>query len=283
MKKILISVHGFLGDIILSQPIAERLKLENQAYEIDFLIGFPQPARLLSNNPYIDNVLHYSKYIGPNTEQIAHSLKDNYDEVRYLKAYKATHPITTYYQLCANVQNPQSEYTVYTDYTLDKIAKEQLSKLDDRPKIGICNTWRATPFTDGIYYDTTELKQELAKKYNIVELGLYPDKNQYDGASENCENNYAYMASIAKHLDLIIGGEGGLTNLFAGVGTRILYTTDFTWFLAGPDGDSYSHPNPIEILGPKAYFPAKNHIFLPYSIKKDSYMSEIQKVLSKLF
>jgi ADP-heptose:LPS heptosyltransferase len=283
MKKILVSVHGFIGDILLSQPIAEKLKQENQAYEVDFLVGFPQPIRLLEKNPYIDRVLYYEDYIGENTHHIAYSIQSQYDEVRYVKKYNGNPALTVAHQLSAGVKSPTSKYTVYTDVELDKKAQQTLSTLDSRPKIGICATWRTTPTEFGFHYDSSSLAKELSKKFNVIIIGLPPNKNQYDGATKNCQYEYAYMASIGKQLDLIIGGEGGLINLFAGVGTKILYTTDFIWHLAGPQGELYQHENPIEILGPKAYFPNKNHIFLPYSVKSDRYQDEILKILNKIF
>ena len=283
MKKILISVHGFIGDTLLAQPIAERLKWENQASQVDFLIGFPQPKRLLEKNPYIDNVLYYSEYIGVETRETGHALRDKYDEVRYLKPYESIAPLTVFHQQCAGVFNPQTQYTVYTDASLDEQVQYNLSKTDSKPKIGICETWRCSRQSTGIYYDIKELIYTLRKDFNIVKLGLPPTINQHQGATNTCEYDYSYMASLGKHLDLVIGGEGGLTNLFAGVGTRVLYTTDFMWSLAGPEGDLYNHSNPLEILGPKAYFPEKDHIFLPYAIKPDNYISEIKKTLSKIF
>ena len=53
--KCLIITCGFFGDIIFASSLAE--KLSSQYSQIDYLIGFPQVQRLISNNHFISIIL----------------------------------------------------------------------------------------------------------------------------------------------------------------------------------------------------------------------------------
>ena len=59
----LVITFGFFGDIIFATPLAEKLKRAGYS-QVDYLIGFPQVAQLVQNNPNIDNVF-VSPYPGP--------------------------------------------------------------------------------------------------------------------------------------------------------------------------------------------------------------------------
>ena len=55
--KILIKTYGFIGDILFASSIAQKLKEQyGNDCIVDYCIGFPQPYKLLKNNPWIDNV-----------------------------------------------------------------------------------------------------------------------------------------------------------------------------------------------------------------------------------
>ena len=71
-----------------------------------------------------------------------------------------------------------------------------------------------------------------------------------------------------KSCNLVIGQEGGLTNLAAGVGTKTLITTDFMNYLYGPHG-RMKRFNEVK-LGPNNLCPNKVHVHAnPYISDKD--------------
>ena len=277
MKKVLVVITGFLGDALLSQPIANRLKEESQADIVDFIVGFPQTKLLLEQNPYIDNVIISDLYgSSPNYLPIAHL----YDEVRITSPYKGQYPLTIHHQLSTGVKSPQLDYKVYTVPEYDTLVAEQLKNLPALPIIGIGQVWKTFDFR---CYDSTALTNLLLEKYNVLGIGHPPGVSHIDIATmEESEKTFAYQASLCKHLDLMIGSEGGLTNLAAGVGCKVLYTTDFTYTLSGPEGTHYRHPNPIEVLGPRAYFPDSNHKSLDYSIHPDRYVEKILEEIDNI-
>ena len=277
MKKVLIVVNGFLGDALLSQPIAERLKVEGQADIVDFYIGFPQTKLLLEQNPYIDNVI-----VAKNPTSTPPLLKNNkeYNEIRSVNSYDGSSSLTIHHQKSAGVKEPTIGYKVYTYPKHDKLVVDQLSALDNRPKIGIGLTWKTVGLRT---YNSEKLSSHLMEDYNVLGIGRNPNETHYQSSQElSPEISYSYQASICKHLDLMIGSEGGLTNLASGVGCKVLYTTDFLWTLAGPKGTHYNHPNPTDILGPKAYFPNSDHISLPYNIEPENYIENILKILKNI-
>lgn len=277
--KILVVVHGFLGDILLSQPAAKLLKEEGQATQVDFLIGFPQPYLLLDNNPYIDNVF-LSKNVGQ-TPQYDH-LKGKYDDIRVVKNYDGSSPLSIHHQLSVGVKNPTASYEIYTLPKYDEHIKKEFSKLSSKPIIGVGLTWKVS--SRGEHFPSNTLIKHLSKKYHIVSIGRLPSNSQLSIAkNEQSELTYAFEASKCKYVDIMLGSEGGLTNLAAGVGTKVIYTTDFMWNLAGPNGTHYQHPNPLEILGPKAYFADKDHIALPYDIQPKKYIETIETILDDIY
>jgi len=72
-KKILIIQTAFIGDVILTIPLAHVLKKHIPDSEIDFL-SIPKTKELLENNPNISNIIVYDKH---NTGEIS-GLKDIY-------------------------------------------------------------------------------------------------------------------------------------------------------------------------------------------------------------
>lgn len=277
--KILINVVGWLGDAIIAQSAAKILHEENPNVEVDYLIGFPQTSLLLENNPYINKVIISSTYGYKPDSSIYES---SYDIIYTLKPYDGSNPLSIFHQINCGVKNPILSYKVYTIDELDNQVKRELDELNNgKPNIGICLTWKSDKLE---IYDPTPLISELNQDYNLFSIGKPPTESQHHSAcSPQPHIEYAYNASLCKNLDLVIGSEGGLTNLAAGSGGRVLYTTDFTQYLAGPSGSHYQNPNPINILGPKSYFPDGNHIPLPYDITPPHYIDTIKSYLKKIF
>ena len=64
MKKILLIQTAFLGDVILTTPLAQRIKKTFENCELSFLTT-PTGSEILKGNKYIDNIIIYDKH---NTE-----------------------------------------------------------------------------------------------------------------------------------------------------------------------------------------------------------------------
>ena len=262
--KILVVVYGFLGDALLSQPIAERLKTEHQATKVDFLVGFPQTQLLLEQNPNIDNVIISSIFSQcPNPHHISHL----YDEVRIVENYTGNTPLTIHHQISAGVRTPTLGYEVYTVPEYDNLVQNQLKELDSRPVVGIGNTWKVNPTTT---YDINPLSEALEVDYNVMVIGHPPNISHHQIINlGNPQETFAYMASVC--------------NLAAGVGCTVLYTTDFMYALAGPQGTHYQNDDPTKLIGPKAYFPNSPHIQLPPNITVGNYIESIVPKVNDFF
>ena len=276
--KILVVIWGFLGDALLSQPIAKKLKSEGQATHVDFMVGFPHTKLLLEQNPYINRVILPSHFNPtPNPEHIDHL----YDEVRVVRKYKGREPLTIEHQVSAKVQHPTLEYVVYTLPEHDSWAKQEMRKLDSRPIVGISNSWKVDSSS---YYDPTPLALLLSKDYNVILIGHKSGvtlSNIIDLGQPS--ETFSFTASKCKHLDLMLGSEGGLTNLAAGVGCPIIYSTDFIYNLAGPKGFNHHHQDPTKLLGPKAYFKDAPHVQLPSEILPEDYLTTFPIQVKKFF
>lgn len=60
IKKLLIIQTAFLGDVILTLPLAQVIKKHSPEVQISFLC-IPSTAEILANNPYVDEVIIYDK------------------------------------------------------------------------------------------------------------------------------------------------------------------------------------------------------------------------------
>lgn len=271
MKKCLIIVTGWLGDSLFASSIAEKLIKENQFNEIDYLIGFPQTKELLENNPFINKVI-LSNNLGPYP---SYNGNENYDKIFTLPVNDLIEKPTIKFQKYCGVKNPTDYYNIYTNSKREKQTLELFNKIlfNGKKNIGICSTWKTI---NGDLFDPSNLIEKLKTEFNIFKLGMN-NISQFDGA--NHIEEYNIQATLCKYLDWVVGSEGGLTNLAAGIGTNIIYTTDFTYSLFGPKGRMYQYNNPLERIGPKAFFPTKNHIALDQYINYDN----IHNILKEIF
>jgi len=79
-KKILIIQTAFLGDVILTLPMAQVLKRENPECEIDFLC-IPSTEILFKHNSLVNKVIVYDKKGKDSFSRIKNEIKNNYDVV----------------------------------------------------------------------------------------------------------------------------------------------------------------------------------------------------------
>lgn len=277
----LIKVFGYFGDIAFASSIAKKLKDEKQFDRVDYLIGFPQMEGLINNNPYIDTVF-VSDY--PNADPIKNIDTSKYDKVVKLKLLSFRIPPPLEFQLEAGVNNPDSEYQIYTSKEYDEIAKNAVDDLraNGKKAIAVMANWEPKTYIfnkeqyiagidvpnygyGGKHRDIQYIVSKLQDHFNIVEVG-YPQHYNQSMTSviqDNHQKSILFECSLMKYCDVFVGTEGGLCNLAAGVGTKTIITGDFVHQLYGWNGVLKKIQEPK--LGPVYYFKDKGHIELdPY-------------------
>lgn len=78
MNKVLIVQTSFLGDVILTLPIAQALKSFDNNIKVSFLV-IPEVKNVLENNPFVDEILVYDK------RKLFYSLKEFLKIVRAIR------------------------------------------------------------------------------------------------------------------------------------------------------------------------------------------------------
>jgi len=295
----LIVTHGFFGDIIFASSIAKKLKQEHQFLNVDYLIGFPQVARLLKNNPHINNV-YVSEIPLPSP---THSKIDvsKYDKVVKLEPLSFLEPPPMEFQKFAGVRNPTPGYKVYTDFDYDVFFQAQMNAgehpFDPNKKfIAVMRNWKEKTyrFTREQYDNAIDIPprgyggkhrtveyivDKLEEKFNIIFVGFEQDVSQFQTQYIEDESplSILFQASILKMCHAFIGTEGGLANLAAGVGTKTILTGDFIHQLYGPKGVLKQIDEPK--LGPKYYFPNSGHVVLDPFLTDEEVVEQIIKEL----
>jgi len=279
--KYLIITCGYFGDIAFATSIAEKLKTEQPGVAVDYLIGFPQMQRLLSNDPFIDNV-----YISdtPTPYPINTSTLDQYSRVIRLQPLSFEMPPPYEYQAFAGIKNPGTSYKLYTEPTYDEVAKNYIDQLrqNGRKVIALMSNWESKTYIftpdqykagidvpnlgyGGSHRNIEKVVSELKNRYNVIEVGVPQQYNQQQtaGISDQDQKSILFECSLMKYCDAFIGTEGGLCNLAAGIGTRTIITGDFVHQLYGWNGAVKKIKEPK--LGPVHYFPEGEHVELdPY-------------------
>lgn len=280
--KYLIITCGYFGDIAFATSIAEKVKAEKLAAEVDYLIGFPQMQRLLSNDPFIDNV-YVSDIPSPYPSKSDLSL-EQYNKVVQLKPLSFEVPPPYEYQVLAGIQNPGTSYKLYTEPTFDEVAENYIRELRQNGKkvIALMSNWKPKTYIftpeqyragvdvpnlgyGGSHRNIEKVVSELKSRYNVIEVGVPQEYNQQQtaGISDEDQKSILFECSLMKYCDAFVGTEGGLCNLAAGAGTRTIITGDFVHQLYGWNGVIKKIKEPK--LGPVHYFKDGNHIELdPY-------------------
>lgn len=277
--KILIRTYGYFGDILFASSIAKKLKEENKADQVDYLIGFPQLEENLTLNPYIDNV-YVSERPGP--MPIGNGVGP-YDNEIQLGQISLLVPPPAEFQMLCGIENPSTEFEIYTNPGYDELVKQEFDKIreqltDDAKIIYVPYNWdaKAYVFTEEEYEneryhrprdaeipyrDCKKIVESLSIYHYVVLGGLPHGVNQMSG--DSLQKSFSLETSVIKHCDWYVGPEGGLANVAGGVGTKSIITTDFIHHLYGPKGIIKPTPNPQ--LGPSKMFPNGEHYELsPY-------------------
>jgi len=298
MKTILIKTYGFIGDILFASSIAKKLKEQHGSTTVvDYCIGFPQPYKLLKNNPWIDNV-YLSENKGPRVTIPSCVDITQYDVIYELPECRQDIQPTIWYQQHCDIKNPTPEFDIYTDPVIDESVKHELKQINPNnvKVIGYVANWQSLTVTyteseyeaglnnpSDILAHTNKNKRniqrilnELNLKYILIPLGYDASVTQYHTLLDST-STYTNTASIIKCCDIVIGQEGGMTNLAAGVGTKCIITTDFMYALYGPRGVMKQYPKVN--LGPANIFPNSKHINSNPFISDDEIIKIIQNEL----
>lgn len=293
--KCLIITCGFFGDIIFASSLAE--KLHSQYNQIDYLVGFPQMQRLISNNPFITNTF-ISPIPGPFPidSNIDHS---SYDKIIRLQPLNYLVTPCEEFQQFAEIPTPTSEYKVYTQPEYDEIAQKLIKDLKDqyqKPVIGLMSNWepKTYSFTEeqykmgidvpnfgygGKHRDINFIVNELQKYFTLYPLGI-ENLNQQQTLSipEDNVKSLLFESSILKYCDAFVGTDGGLATIAAGVGTKTIITGDFNLQLYGWNGVVKKIQDPK--LGPNKYFPEEfGHLVLDPYISDREIINQIIKII----
>jgi len=280
----LVITFGFFGDIIFATPLAEKLKRAGYS-QVDYLIGFPQVAQLVQNNPNIDNVF-VSQYPGPKPY---YSLDlTQYNRVIELGALDYQITPCEQYQQQAGFEKLSSEYVVYTTPEYDTIAKEVISELrqaGNKPVLAFMTNWQPKTYLftpeqyragidvpnlgyGGAHRDIQYIVDELQKHFTLYPIGV-GDANQQQTIHlpDEDQKSLLFEASIMKYCDAFVGTDGGLATIAAGVGTKTLITGDFNLQLYGWNGVLKKIEQPR--LGPREYFEDPHIVLDPYLTDKE--------------
>jgi hypothetical protein len=185
------------------------------------------------------------------------------------------------FQMQCGIKNPSSDYKIYTNPNLDEYVRYMLSPYRDKTVIAWLSNWeeRSFLFTEEEYIrgidvpnlgyggkrrDISFILSELEKREDILLLEVGKpsgiDQRNFDLGTVT---EYSLTASIIKNCDYFIGGEGGLANLAAGIGTKTIITGDFILQLYGWNGTVQRRKEPR--TEPRYYFEGNDHITLnPY-------------------
>lgn len=268
MKIANVRINAFIGDILFASSAAKILK-EKYGYDrVHYYLKLPQPAVLLLENPYIDTIA----LLGAEDKEPGETFN--------LDIITQDIPATYQFQAKCGIKEEDRElaYKVYTNPVHDVEVASILADDEDikHPILGIVMSWieKSFLFTEKEYWEGKNIPDlgyggrkhkidkivaTLADKYTVLAIGLPPGIHQYHPQALSTEN-YSKTASLIKKCDYILGPEGGLTNLAAGVGTKVIMPTDFIAQLYGPNGFFKQYQNPQ--MGPATYFPDAGHSHL---------------------
>lgn len=278
MRKCLIVCHGYFGDHLFANSIAEHLIKENQFDLVDYVIGFPQVLPFFERNPYINKV--YLQQIGP-----APRLPTNhneYDKCFQLKPINWQVPPAVEMQMLCGVKNPTPHFYIHTNPEYDKLAEEHVSEIRKQtslPIVAIMLGWKERSFKftveeynrgidvpykgyGGANRNIEYITDKISERFPTLSVGTSKHINQ--NMVDHDEPSFELTASLIKVCDFFIGAEGGLANVAYAVGTKTILTSDFVHQLYGPNGVIRKNEEPK--LGPVYYTSdPKMHINLdPY-------------------
>ena len=285
MSSILIKVTGFLGAILFSTSVARQLKREDKSLLIDYQIPLNAPYEILQ----LDN--NINRIFLPN-EEVDES---SYDKVFTLPPCTQEDPPTIQYQKHCGVKDLDSSYNVKVPHTAIEVVSAMMKphKQQGKKIVAWQGNWEEKSFRyteeeykrgvdvpnlgyGGKRRDINFLISELSRRYLLIKVGFDP------GVSQNqigllTTGIFTYTAAILSQCDYMVGGESGLINLAAGVGTKTIITGDYVHQLYGWNGVIRKLKEPK--LGPEFYFGKENHVSLNPYFTDDEVIIEIRNII----
>ena len=284
MSSILIKVTGFLGDILFSTSVARQLKREDKSLLIDYQIPLNAPYEILQ----LDN--NINRIFLPN-EEVDES---SYDKVFTLPPCTQEDPPTIQYQKHCGVKDLDSSYNVKVPHTAIEVVSAMMKphKQQGKKIVAWQGNWEEKSFRyteeeykrgvnvpnlgyGGKRRDINFLISELSRRYLLIKVGFDP------GVSQNqigllTTGIFTYTAAILSQCDYMVGGESGLINLAAGVGTKTIITGDYVHQLYGWNGVIRKLKEPK--LGPEFYFES-GHVSLNPYLTDEEVVEQIKNII----
>ena len=294
MKKCLIVCHGYFGDHLFANSIAEQLITEKQFDTVDYVIGFPQVLPFFERNPFV-NKIHLGQF-GPSP--VPPTNHQEYDACFQLKPINWVVPPAVEMQLACGVKNPTPHFYVNTNPEYDAMAIEHISEIRRQtslPIVAIMSGWKERSFKftveeydrgidvpylgyGGANRNIEYIVEKLSEVYPTTTIGTSKHINQF--TLNHDEPSFDLTASIIKACDFFVGAEGGLANLAYAVGTRTILTSDFVHQLYGPNGVLRKNNNPK--LGPAYYTSDPNkHINLNPFLTDDEVIESMITIINR--
>ena len=285
--KILVKCSGFVGDHLFATGIADwYANLSIKECIVDYVVDVYQVIELFTNDPNINNVFHKSE-----------DIPKHYDIEYSLPPVDQSIPPPQYFKSYCDIPTPDSTYKIYTNSGLDSAAKIMLPK-NGKKNIAWQANWEEKSFLfhrnqyeaginhppdlgyGGKRRDINKIITGLKAHYNLIPVGFppgTPNKKEDPIGGFMSAGMYSATASIIKMCDYMIGGESGLINLAAGVGTKTIITGDFVHQLYGWNGCIKKIQEPK--LGPEFYFPNEGHISLDPYLTDDEVASQMKEII----
>ena len=282
---ILIKSTGFIGDILFSTSVARQMKREDRTLLIDYQIPLNAPYEILQ----LDN--NINRIFIPN-EEVDES---SYDKVFTLPPCTQEDPPTIQYQKHCGVKDLDPSYNVEVPHTAIEVVSAMMKphKQQGKKIVAWQGNWEEKSFRyteeeykrgvnvpnlgyGGKRRDINFLISELSRRYLLIKVGFDP------GISQNqigllTTGIFTYTAAILSQCDYMVGGESGLINLAAGVGTKTIITGDYVHQLYGWNGVIRKLKEPK--LGPEFYFGKENHVSLNPYLRDEEVVEEMFNII----
>ena len=280
---ILIKVTGFIGDTLFSTSVARQLKREKRESLIDYKIPVYQPYEVLQLDNNINRVFLPNEDVDEST----------YDKVFTLPPCTQEDPPTIQFQKHCEVKELDPSYEIKVPVNAMEVVSDMMKPYRDTGKkiVAWQGNWeeKSFGFTEDEYKignnipnfgyggRRREIKyiiDQLSSHYNLIMVGFPPGVKQGD-VGLLTSGIFTHTAAILSQCDYMIGGESGLINLAAGVGTKTIITGDYVHQLYGWNGVMRKLENPK--LGPEFYFGGEKHKSLNPYLRDEEVVDEIIK------
>tara|TARA_B100000902_G_scaffold373155_1_gene400838 strand:+ start:96 stop:956 length:861 start_codon:yes stop_codon:yes gene_type:complete len=280
---ILIKSTGFIGDVLFSTSVARQLKRDDRTLLIDYQIPLNAPYEILQ----LDN--NINRIFLPN-EEVDES---SYDKVFTLPPCTQEDPPTIQYQKHCGVKDLDPSYDVKVPHSAIEVISNMMRPHKEQGKkiVAWQGNWEEKSFGftkeeyekginvpelgyGGRRRNIESIIEKLSAHYTMIMVGFPPGVRQSD-VGLLTTGIYTYTAAILSQCDYMIGGESGLINLAAGVGTKTIITGDYVHQLYGWNGVIRKLKEPK--LGPEFYFGGDKHKSLDPFLSDDEVVTEILK------